>query len=91
MKIWRTIAISLFILVLIGSAGCSLGNGQDQTGQQVAIAKGDIAIKVNGTGKISYSQDAKLSFSSGGKIEKLTFKPKDSPQLFRYQTNRSSP
>jgi HlyD family secretion protein len=77
MKIWKIMAISLFIMVLIGSAGCSLGNGQSQTGQQVAIAKGDIAIKVNGTGKISYANDAKLSFSSAGKIEKLNIKKGD--------------
>ncbi len=77
MKIWKIFAISFFILIVIISAGCNLGNGQDQTGQHVSIAKGDISIKVNGTGKISYANDSKLSFSSAGKIEKLNVKKGD--------------
>ena len=76
MKIERIITISLFILVLVGSTACSLG--QNPTAQsQVAVSKGDLTVKVNGTGKTSYATDAKLAFDTAGKIEKLSVKKGD--------------
>jgi HlyD family secretion protein len=77
MKIGRIIAAALFILVLVGSTACSLGQGTAaQT--QVAVSKGDLTVKVNGTGKTGYATDAKLAFGSAGKIETVFVKKGDS-------------
>lgn len=72
MRIGRIIALSLFILFLIvESTACGLGqSASDQT--QVAVSKGDLTVKVNGTGKTSYATDAKLAFSAAGKIENIS-------------------
>jgi HlyD family secretion protein len=77
MKIWRIVSISLLILILAATSACSLVGGQNQTAQQATIARGDLTVKVNGTGKTSYANDAKLNFGTAGKIEKLSVKKGD--------------
>lgn len=77
MKIWKILALSLVILILASSAACSLGNSQGQAEQQVTLTTGDLTTKVNGAGKIDYSNDANLSFGMAGKIEKLSIKKGD--------------
>ena len=76
MKVWKVVAISLLVLMVVGSAACSAGqNSALQT--QVTITKGDLTVKVNGTGKAAYANDAKLAFGTAGKIEKLSIKKWD--------------
>jgi HlyD family secretion protein len=76
MKTWRIILASLFILILMGSTACSLGQTAGaQT--QVAVSRGDLTIKVNGTGKTGYATDVKLAFGSAGRIETVSVKKGD--------------
>lgn len=76
MKTWKVVAVSLVIVILVASSACS--GGQKAAAQtQTVIAKGDIAVKMNGTGKTSYATDAKLAFDTVGKIEKLSIKEGD--------------
>ena len=76
MKTWKVISILILTVILIGSAACSLGqNTAPQT--QLIVAKGDLTVKVNGSGKTVYASDAKLAFSTAGKIETLTVKKGD--------------
>jgi multidrug efflux pump subunit AcrA (membrane-fusion protein) len=76
MKIWKISAVAAAIVVLMGSAACSFG-GQSPAEQQVAIAKGDLTVTVNGNGKAAYANDSELTFGTAGKIEKLSVKEGD--------------
>jgi len=76
MKLLKTLAISLCLIALAGSLACSIGQ-QTGTQLQTAAAKGNISVKVNGTGKASYASDAKLAFDTAGKVELLPVKKGD--------------
>jgi HlyD family secretion protein len=75
MKLGRILAISVLILVLAATLGCSAQNPADQ--QQATVSKGDLSIKISGSGKSSYAVDSKLFFSSIGKVEKVSVKEGD--------------
>jgi HlyD family secretion protein len=77
MKFLRIAVISLFALVFLGSSACSYAGNQVMAEQQVAIERGDLTVKVNGTGKTAYASDVRLSFGTAGKVEKLTVKKGD--------------
>jgi HlyD family secretion protein len=77
MRIWKIGSISLFILILLATSACSPVSGQNPSSQQVSIARGDIIVKVNGSGKTLYANDAKLNFGTAGRIEKLAVKKGD--------------
>ena len=68
MKLLKTLAVSLLLIVLVGSSACGIGQ-QANTQNQTTIAKGYLTVKVNGTGKASYATDAKLAFDTAGKVE----------------------
>jgi HlyD family secretion protein len=74
MKLGRILAISLLIVILAAALGCS---AQTSAQQQTTITKGDLTVKVSGSGKSSYATDANLVFSSPGKIEKVLVKKGD--------------
>ena len=79
MKVWKIIAVPLMILVLIlPVTACSTTSNQLYTQtQQVPVVRGDLISKVNGSGKIAVSTDAKLSFGSGGKLAVLNVQEGD--------------
>jgi HlyD family secretion protein len=73
MKGWQlTAVLSCMFLLLVGSSACSFVSGQSKAEQpQAEAAKGDLTLKINGTGKTSYADDAKLIFGTAGRVEKV--------------------
>jgi HlyD family secretion protein len=73
MKNWRQITVLLLLsLVLTGIAACNAGGGEEAAAQQlVQVVRGDLTVLVDGTGNIEASREVKLSFGSGGKVEKI--------------------
>jgi len=73
MKRWRTIGVLLLCLALVGTISCSpLGGDKGEAGQQLAeVVRGDLMVSVSGSGNIEVSNEAKLAFGTGGKIEKI--------------------
>ena len=73
MKRLRIVAILLLCLALVGSVACSpFGGGGDEqgnTGQLAEVVRDDLTISISGGGNIAVSNDANLTFSSGGKID----------------------
>lgn len=66
MRIWTTLAVLLLCLALAG-LGC--GGSQTETSQQLTeVVRGDLIVSVSAGGNIVVSDEAKLAFSSGGKI-----------------------
>jgi HlyD family secretion protein len=77
MRGWRIFSIAVFlVLVMIAGSACSSGSGGIQQ-QQVAVVKGDLVIKVNGSGKVVVDIDATPYFP-GGKVSQLFVKAGDS-------------
>ncbi len=79
MKIWKIVLIPLIILILVlPVAACSTTSSQPDTQKQLAtVTRGDLMLKVNGSGKIAISNYANLSFGSGGKLAVLNVKEGD--------------
>ena len=73
MKNWRKITVLLLLsLVLTGIAACNASGGEEAAAQQlVQVVRGDLTVLVDGTGNIEASREVKLSFGSGGKVEKI--------------------
>jgi HlyD family secretion protein len=73
MKIWRTIGVLLLCLALAGTIACSpLGGDNGEAEQQlVEVVRGDLIVSVSGSGNIEVSNEARLAFGTGGKVEKL--------------------
>ncbi len=77
MKAWKYILGPLIILVLSVTA-CNSGDNQAvRPVQQITVARGDLTTNISGSGKIAIITDAKLSFSSGGKLNTLNVKEGD--------------
>jgi HlyD family secretion protein len=77
MKIWKFMGIPFVVLILI-LAGCNQSKAQPSTpSQTVTVTRGDLTVKVNGSGKIAVANDANLSFGSGGKLALLNIKEGD--------------
>ncbi len=71
MKDWRIVAILLLCVVLAGSVACDLGDTGEVSQQLVEVVRGDLTVIISGSGNIDVSRDVKLSFGSGGKINKM--------------------
>ncbi len=73
MKRWAIISIILICLVLVGSMACNpFGGNTKGVGQQlVKVERGNLAVTVSGSGTVEVSNERKLAFSSGGKIDKI--------------------
>ena len=73
MKIWIIIGVLLLILALLGTIACSsLGSNANEASQQlIEVVRDDLMVSVSGSGNIEVSNEAKLAFSSGGKVDEI--------------------
>lgn len=72
MKNWRIVVILLLCLVLAGAIACTPFGGEEEVSQQlVEVVRGDLIVSVSGSGNIVVSNEANLTFGSGGKIAKI--------------------
>ena len=74
MKRRGIIGILLLGLILIGATACG-GDEQETTSQQPA--EGDINVTITADGNIKASSHERLTFGSGGKVEKISVKEGD--------------
>jgi len=59
-------------LSLISLTACNpLGDRGETTEQSVAVVRGDLMVSVSGSGNIEASRESRLSFGSGGRIERI--------------------
>lgn len=71
--------LTVVLLSLLGTTACdSLGGSKDTVNQQlVNVTRGDLTMSVSGKGKIETSREARLTFGSAGKVEKMLVKEGD--------------
>ena len=77
-KRW-TIITSILLLCLVVLAGATAcGGDEEETSQQlVEVVRGDLFVSVSGSGNIEALHEARLSFGSGGKVDKIYVKEGD--------------
>jgi macrolide-specific efflux system membrane fusion protein len=61
----------LLSLILILLTACNPLGGGETTEQLVEIARGDIIVSVSGSGNLEATHEARLSFGSGGRIDRI--------------------
>ena len=74
MRRWGTIGVLVICLILTGATACNPFGGDDKEEtklQLVEVTRGDLTLSVTGSGNIETSREAKLSFGSGGKVNKI--------------------
>ena len=72
MKKLRIITIVILLIAVSALTACNpLGEGEAEVEQYVEVERGDLMVSVSGSGNIETSEDADLSFSSGGRIAKI--------------------
>ena len=73
MRTWRIVAVILLCLALASPISCNaLGGDQEGDSQQlVEVVRGDLIVSVSGSGNIVVSNEANLTFGSGGKIARI--------------------
>lgn len=71
MKKWQTITVLLLSLVLAGTTACNPSVASDTDQQLAKAVRGDLAVSVSGTGNIEASREARLSFGTGGRVNKV--------------------
>ncbi len=81
MKRW-TIITGILLLCLVVSAGVTacnpFGGDEEEISQQlVEVVRGDLFVSVSGSGNIETFREARLSFGSGGKVDKIYVKEGD--------------
>jgi len=72
-RTWRIVAVILLCLALASPIACNaLGGDQEGDSQQlVEVMRGDLIVSVSGSGNIVVSNEANLTFGSGGKIARI--------------------
>jgi HlyD family secretion protein len=78
-KLFKGIILTILLVGLLGTAACSGlgGNSGGVTQQQVAVMRSDLTVSVSGDGKVATSREARLTFGSGGKVNKIAVKEGD--------------
>lgn len=73
MKSWRVVAVLLLCLVLAGATACNpFAANEPETNQQLfEVVTGDLTVSVSGSGNIAVSNEARLTFGTGGRIDKI--------------------
>ncbi len=64
--------ILVLIVILVGLTACQ-GNKTATQQQSATVTRGDLIVKLNGSGNLETSREAKLTFGTSGKITKLYF------------------
>jgi len=80
MKDWRIITVLLLCLVLASSTACNPfgGSSKEKANQQlVEVVRGDLTISVSGAGNIAVANEARLTFDTSGKVDKIYIKEGD--------------
>lgn len=78
MKSWRIITILVLCLALVGSTACNpFGDDEEATRQLVEVVRGDLTVSVRGSGNLDVSNEVKLAFGIGGKIDKIYVEEND--------------
>jgi HlyD family secretion protein len=72
----KIVAIILLCLALVATVACSPfrnrgESGQEFTGKLVEVVRGDLMVSVSGSGSVDVTNEAGLSFDSGGKVARL--------------------
>ena len=75
MKRWKIVVVLLLCLALTGAVACLPFGGraveQEVAPQLVEVVWGDLLVSVNGSGSIGVSNEAKVAFDGGGKVDKI--------------------
>ena len=80
MRNWLILIILLLCLALAGSTACNPFGGDEEeiSRQLLEVVRGDLAISVSGSGNIEVSDEGKLAFGVGGRIDKIYIEEGDS-------------
>ena len=80
MRKGRIIGVLLLCLALAGSIACNPFGGDEEEDNQrlVEVVRGDLAISVSGSGNIEVSDEGKLAFGVGGRIDRIYVEEGDS-------------
>jgi hypothetical protein len=72
MRNWLILIILPLCLALAGSIACSPfgGDGEEVSQQLVEVVRGDLVISVSSSGNIEVSDEGKLAFGVGGRIDR---------------------
>lgn len=72
-KVKLVLMLTVLCLALLGTTACDPfgGNGGEVSQQLVQVARGDITVSVAGSGKIETSREARLTFGSAGKVDRI--------------------
>jgi HlyD family secretion protein len=71
MRNWWIVPVLLLCLVLVGTTACVGQGGEEVYWQPAEVVRGDITVIVSASGNIVVANEAKLTFSTGGKVDKL--------------------
>ena len=74
MKSWRISTVLLLCLVLTSSVACNPfddSSKEEISWQSAEVVRGDLTLIVNGSGNMGVSDEARLAFGSGGKVDKV--------------------
>jgi HlyD family secretion protein len=71
MRKWRITAAVLLGLLLVGLAACNPLGDEQTTEQPFEVVRGDLIISVSGSGNVEAAEKARLSFGSGGRLERI--------------------
>ena len=79
MRRGKIIGVLLLCLALAGSTACNPFGGEEEEAsrQLVEVVRGDLAISVSGSGNIEVSDEGKLAFGVGGRIDKIYVEESD--------------
>ena len=78
MKRWWQTGILLLIAILVSLTACGGGGSEEDSFQLAQVVRDDFKITVAGNGNAEASQEAKLTFDSGGRVDKIYVKEGDS-------------
>jgi len=80
MRKGKIIGVLLLSLILAGSIACNpFGGDEEEASQQlVEVVRGDLVIGVSGSGNIEVSDEGKLAFGVGGRIDRIYVEEGDS-------------
>jgi RND family efflux transporter MFP subunit len=76
-KLIVSIIMAVLLAALVGTTACSATGGSSVTRQEITVTRGNLTVSASGDGQVQTSQQARLAFGSGGKIDKINVKEGD--------------